>query len=313
MARQSSDYDSVFKTLKKRHQRLFIAVIKMAFDKHYPMNVHVELLPTDGQFVIPDDEGVDIEERDSDMLLVIQGDKYLVECQSYDDETMAIRIAEYSFIAARNTVDDRNGRMVFTMPNYVVLYVKSGSSTPEYTKISFRFPDGETVDYDSKNLFISDFSRERIIEEGLYVFIPFYVIRYYTALSKGEDTALAEEDLEYFVREMDRLTQEGLMLGEENVNIKGLTQTVIRHITDGNENEERLVNIMGGHVLETLTEKCLREGREQGREQGLEQGLERVNSLNNRLIEAGRFDDVVKASKDREYQEKLMAELIFNG
>lgn len=267
MAKNSNDYDSVFKTLKKRHQRLFISVINLAFGKHYPMNAKVELLPTDGQFIIPDDEGTDFENRESDMLLVIQGDKYLVECQSYDDDTMAVRVAEYAFIAARDTVDDQCGRMIFKMPDYVVLYVKSGNDTPKYTRISFEFPNGKRVEYDSKNIFISDYSRERIIEKGLYVFIPFYVIRYYTVLSRGGDVSSVEEDLEYFSKELERLTCEGLILSDENANIRDLTQVVIRHITDGNEYEERMVNIMGGQVLETITERSRREGREEGREE----------------------------------------------
>ncbi len=285
MAKNSNDYDSVFKTLKKRHQRLFISVINLAFGKNYPMDAKVDLLPTDGQFVIPDDEDVDIEDRDSDLIMVVQGDKYLVECQSYDDDTMAIRIAEYAFISARDTVDDRNGRMIFRMPDYVVLYVKSGKNTPEYTKISFEFPNGESVEYDSKNIFISDYSREKIIKEGLYVFIPFFITRYADTLSKSKGTAgskkvdasrdavisQAEADLDYFAKELDRLFQEGVLTGEENVNLRVFTKKVITHITDGNDYEERMVKKMGGQILETESERLRREGREEGREKGREE------------------------------------------
>ena len=44
------------------------------------------------------------------------------------------------------------------------------------------------------------------------------------------------------------------------------------HITNGNKNEERLVNIMGGTVIETLSEKLIREGRAQGRAEGRARG-----------------------------------------
>ena len=36
--------------------------------------------------------------------------------------------------------------------------------------------------------------------------------------------------------------------------------TIITHITNGNENEERLVKIMGGTVIETESEKLIRRG-----------------------------------------------------
>ncbi len=42
----------------------------------------------------------------------------------------------------------------------------------------------------------------------------------------------------------------------------------IIHITNGNKSEERLVNIMGGTVIETESEKLIRRGREAGRAEG---------------------------------------------
>ena len=46
----------------------------------------------------------------------------------------------------------------------------------------------------------------------------------------------------------------------------------IIHITNGNKSEERLVNIMGGTVIETESEKLIRRGREAGRAEGREAG-----------------------------------------
>ena len=40
----------------------------------------------------------------------------------------------------------------------------------------------------------------------------------------------------------------------------GLVNTIITHITNGNKNEERLVNIMGGTVLELESEKLIKQG-----------------------------------------------------
>lgn len=48
----------------------------------------------------------------------------------------------------------------------------------------------------------------------------------------------------------------------------GFVNTIITHITDGNKNEERLVNIMGGTVIETESEKLIRQGIRQGIDQG---------------------------------------------
>lgn len=42
--------------------------------------------------------------------------------------------------------------------------------------------------------------------------------------------------------------------------------------------------------------------------EGLEEGLERVNQLNLKLIEASRTEDMIRAARDREFQEKLFEE-----
>ena len=43
-------------------------------------------------------------------------------------------------------------------------------------------------------------------------------------------------------------------------------------------------------------------------EEGLEQGIELINQLNQILLSEGKYDELQKASKDKEYQEKLLAE-----
>lgn len=42
--------------------------------------------------------------------------------------------------------------------------------------------------------------------------------------------------------------------------------------------------------------------------EGLEEGLKRVNQLNLKLIEASRTEDMIRAARDREFQEKLFEE-----
>ena len=47
---------------------------------------------------------------------------------------------------------------------------------------------------------------------------------------------------------------------------------------------------------------------EEGLEQGIEQGLELINQLNQILLSQGKYEELQKASKDKEYQKKLLAE-----
>ena len=60
-------------------------------------------------------------------------------------------------------------------------------------------------------------------------------------------------------------------------------------------------------------EEGLEQGIEQGIKQGIEQGLELINQLNQILLSEGKYDELQKASKDKEYQKKLLAEYgLFN-
>ena len=55
-------------------------------------------------------------------------------------------------------------------------------------------------------------------------------------------------------------------------------------------------------------EEGLEQGLKQGLEQGLTQGIELINQLNQILLSEGKYDELQKASKDKEYQKKLLSE-----
>ena len=76
------------------------------------------------------------------------------------------------------------------------------------------------------------------------------------------------DDLEYFRDEIIRLHNESELSDQEMADLMGFVNTIVTHITNGNKNEERLVNVMGGRIIETQTEKWIRQGLEQGMRQG---------------------------------------------
>lgn len=79
----------------------------------------------------------------------------------------------------------------------------------------------------------------------------------------------------YFRDEMIRLHQENELSDYEIADLMGFVNTIITHITNGNKNEERLVNIMGGTILETESERLIKQGNAQAIiEMGQEFGLD---------------------------------------
>lgn len=275
--KKTPDYDNVFKTMKMKHKRLFISVINDVFKKNYPMNAKVEILPSEGYLTEneTEDGSKEIEEQISDFLIKIGGEVYLLECQSYDDGSMAIRIAEYAFIVARQSAVWDIGHAVIPMPQFSVIYIKKTDKTPKATTITFTFPDGQTVDYVSDIVILENLTREHIIEKRLFPYIPFYIARYEQDVSSEGAVNQAVEDLIYFRDEMLRLHQENELSDLEMTDLMGFVNTIITHITNGNKNEERLVSIMGGTIIETESEKWMKRGKaqiiiEMGQEDGLD-------------------------------------------
>ena len=277
MQKKTPDYDNVFKTMKSKHKRLFISVINDVFGKEYSLDTKVEVLPSEGYLTESEtaDGSKEIEEQISDFLIKIGSEVYLLECQSYDDGSMAIRIAEYVFIVARQFATWDIGHATIPMPRFSVIYVKRTERTPKTTKITFTFPDGQEVNYESPNVILEEFTKEYIVEKKLFPYIPFYIARYEKDMISEGSIENAVRDLEYFRNELIRLYEAEELTENELIDLKGFINTIITHITNGNQNEERLVSIMGGTVIETESERLISQGKAQllielGQEEGLD-------------------------------------------
>ena len=286
--KKSRDYDSVFKTLKMKHKRLFISVINEVFGTDYPPDAEVELIPSEGYLT----EGETlkgekaIQERINDFLIRLEGHTYLLECQSYDDGAMAIRIAEYAFITARKFSVWDAGEARLTMPEFSVIYIKHTDRTPARTEITFVFPNGTEVPYSADNIFLDDLSREYIIQKRLFPYIPFYIARYEKEISMNGDISQAISDLEYFREQLAALHQTEVLTDIEFMDLREFINTIVTHITDGNPSEERLVNIMGGEILELESDRLIRIGEIRGEARGEIRGETRgeIRGENYKLI-----------------------------
>ncbi len=115
--------------------------------------------------------------------------------------------------------------------------------------------------------------------------------------------------MEYFMQEMLRLHEAGELSDYELLDLCGFVNTIITHIADGNKNEERLVQVMGGTIMETESERLLREGMEKGIKKGIEKGInhgqDRILTLNNILLSENRIEDLRHATEDADYRNQL--------
>lgn len=262
--KKTKDYDNTFKSLKVKHKRLFITCINEAFNKNYPLNAKVEVLPSEGFIVNQLEDGAkEIEEKDNDFLIRIENDCYLIECQSYDDDSMALRMAEYSFLAARQNATWSQEYAYIKFPHYSVIYLKNSKKTPRKTKVCYEFPDGQKVEYSENNIFLENITKEEIVEKRLFIYIPFYIIRYEKELSTEKNYEKAIEDLEFLYEGMLQWKNNNEITDDELADLSDCVRIVVKHITDGNDIEGEVVGTMGGKVIELASDRIRREVMEE--------------------------------------------------
>lgn len=269
-------FEDVFKSLKVEHTRLFIPLINEVFGTDYSLDEKIELLPSEGVTLTPANDGTaDVKKRVTDMIVKIRDKLYIIECQSDNDSTMVIRLAEYAFMGALRNAVLKDGIMHIKMPKYTVLYVRSNSKTPRKTRIKVSFPTGEVVDYYSDNILMKEITKEEIVDKRLYALVPFYILRYEEAIKKNKaNIDVLEAELRYFSEHLNQEMQDGTFYYNESRDIKYLSNNLIRKVfgDENVENAERLVNVMGGNVV-WMPSIAEREGRAKGHAEGKAEGI----------------------------------------
>ena len=116
--------------------------------------------------------------------------------------------------------------------------------------------------------------------------------------TRGKHPELVSPELIELLKYMERSTDEvSGACGSKRI------QEMHRRICQIKASEKTEVKYMQSWEERILIKQ---EGIAEGIAEGERIGLERINRLNQKLIEQGRFDDLTKATSDSSYQEKLL-------
>lgn len=118
-------FDDVFRTLVEKMPQLTIPFINEIFGTNYPEDIEMEQRRNEHQ--TKDGEVI------TDSHLQIREKSYHLECQSTKDSTMVIRMLEYDFAIALDSIDEESGKLRGYFPYSCVLYLrgKTGEATLE--------------------------------------------------------------------------------------------------------------------------------------------------------------------------------------
>lgn len=315
----STIFDDVFRTMVEKMPYLAVPLINEVFDTSYPKNVEITQLRNEHQ----QEKGEVI----TDCCLKIGGKLYHIECQSMDDTTMAIRMIEYDFAIAIENVQKEGRRYRMELPRSCVLYLRSGSNTPDFLEVEIVLYDESVLLYRVPTIKLETYTKDKIFEKDLLMLLPFYIMRYEKDIHEISENPRLFQQLLNEYEEIRRNLEDELSKAGKSKWYMDLNKLIIKISDYICQNEEKVRkgvgDIMGGKVLELESERLERIHREamakataeaemrgeaRGEIKGEAKGEERLSALINRLILNGRNAEVQLVTTDKEFRQRLYKE-----
>ena len=252
-------FDDVFRTLVEKMPQLVIPLINEVFGTNYPENIKLkqrrnEHETKDGEII-------------TDSHLQIAEKSYHLECQSTKDSTMVIRMIEYDFAIALDSVNKESGIVKGYFPYSCVLYLRGKTGDPTL-EMELIMPDGKIVKYKVPILYLQKYTKDIIFQKKLFFLLPFYIMKYEKSKKELQENneKLQEMLKEYRIIER-HLEEEFLDEGKEK-EYRDIMELIIRiadYILEDTEKARKgLGEIMGGKILELESDKLISQGLRRG-------------------------------------------------
>ena len=261
-------YDDAFRTMMNDCVRLLIPVLNEVFGKDYTGKEKIVLHPNE-HFINQQDGKEQKRVTDSAFSIISENgeeDKYVFECQSNADDTLIIRIFEYITQVALDSGEIINHKLIVTIPNAAVLFLRSNKKTPNAMTIVINTPGG-SVNFDVPIIKVNSYSLEEIFEKNLYFLLPFYIFNLEKNFPKYENNPAELKNLkkEYtdFMARLEQAVTEGKIFTHDKRTILEMSKKVLEY-------EGRNIFYEG---LEQGRSEGIRLGRSEGRLEGRTEAL----------------------------------------
>ena len=307
-------YNDAFRTMMNDCVKLLIPVINEVFGKHYKGNEKIVFRPNE-HFINQQDGKEQKRITDSSLSIISDDnseDKFILECQSTDDDTLLIRIFEYITQEALDSGIINKYQLTVTIPHAAVLFLRSKNNTPDSMNILINTPGG-VVSFDVPVLKVRSYSLEQLFEKNLLFLLPFYIFNLEKDFPKYDSNEEALESLKKVYTDfMDRLeiaVKEGNLSAYYRRTILDMSKKVLENIAAKYKNVQKGVNdIMGGKVLEhegkTIYNAGIKEGIALGEARGEERGRrEEKFDTARRLRQAGISDALIQQFTDLSFED----------
>ncbi|XME02398.1 hypothetical protein QYZ88_017270 [Lachnospiraceae bacterium C1.1] len=274
-----SAYDDAFRTMETKCDDLVIPFVNHMFGENYDKTAKIKRLRNE-RFIVHENKSE--ERRITDSSFEIEFEKvvkrYHLECESKKyDGSILIRIFEYdSQIALENSVRDLF-TMRFKFPNSGLLLLRQTDKTPEKGIIELEMPDGNIASYNVSIVKMSDYDIDSIFEKKLYMLIPFYIFNFESEFDEiDRDEKRLEKLFDDYQIIYERLKKEvetgNLSLLSFSAIIRLINSVAYKLTLKREKIREKVVDVMGGQVLDLPEFKLYDQGKADGRAEGLRDG-----------------------------------------
>ncbi len=272
-------YDAVFWTSIVKLKRYFAPLVNEVFGEHFSEKAEVTYRPMKKVVQTPN-KRMSVREMDSLAEIFEDGVRklYHFECQTWPDNTIALRIAEYATASAYMGITQTQEGALIDIPNSAVIVLQGEKETEKSDQMQIRidYPGG-VAEYSIPKLYMTDYDEDTLFRKKLYVLMPFILFWYAPEFDAIEKDPNGIERLRNIINrlfeKLDRSVSAGELEANERNGILGLTERVLEKLAINYENIGKGVkDIMGGELIKTRWDEAEEKNIEKGLEQGLEQG-----------------------------------------
>ena len=290
----STPYDDVFRTMLIDCKKLIIPVINEVFGEKYTGDE--EVVFKQNEHFKEQQDGM-LEKIITDSSFQIKGQRtksYLFECQSTEDNSMIIRIFEYSTQIALDEHSLTANKLTVRVPHSALLLLRSSRNSPDSLMIEIQTPGGN-IEFKVPVMKVKNYTIEEVFEKNLFFLIPFYIFIYESKFSKMEEQReeldILKEDYRRIFDRLDEAARNGVITAYTRKTIFEMSAKVLEKITLKYDKVKKGVkSVMGGRVLDHEAKDILNEGRAEGRAEGKAEGKKEM-ALN--LYKQGVKTDVI--------------------
>ena len=302
----NTPFDDVFKTECVKLKQYLVPLVNELFGEEYLVEeAEVDRYANELYRVDTSEEGYEyISKRFSDSCVRINGKIYELECQSTEDGSILLRLADYNMrIAMEGAIFPKGSRkLILELPKSALVMLRSGMDGQKGSKMAIEYcHEDQKILMEIPVLHVQAYSLDEILSKKLYFLFPFYIMRLEERVKdlRKERTGVDELDPELnpelneknkleAMQEYDTIRLEIERLSEQiqacceaqditeedGRDFAELSRIIINYLILGLSDDMRkgLVNAMGGHIIELESDRRYKLGEVKGRREGKAEG-----------------------------------------